>query len=73
MQRVGHIRQDFGAAVLLPGRVAESCRFQQAAQLTRQDRRLGGNVLVEEVVVGIMQKRHCANDFVENHQRRSQQ
>ena len=68
VQHMGNIRQDFGATILLARSLAQPRRFEQAAQLAGQDRGLGGQIFVKEVVVGIVQERNRSNDFVEHHQ-----
>ena len=73
VQRMGDVRQNLGAAVLFAGNIAEPRRFQQAAQLAGQDRGLGGQIFVKEVVDGIVQKRDRPNHFVGDQQRRGQQ
>ena len=68
-----HLGQDFGAAVLLARSFSEPRCFQQAAQLPGQDGGFGGEVLIKEFFVGIMQKRRRADDFIEDHQRSGHQ
>ncbi len=68
MQGMHHIRQDFRTAMLFARSLAQAGRFQQAPQLTRQNRRLGSQVLGKEFVVGIVQKRNRANHFVQHHE-----
>ena len=69
MQSVGDLGQNFGAAMLLARGLAQPGGFEQTAQLTGQDGGFGGEVVVKEILIGIMQKRGRADDFIEDHQR----
>ena len=54
MQRGGNLGQDFGATMLLAGDFPEPGRLQQAAQLSGEDSRLGGEVFIKKLILGIM-------------------
>ena len=73
VQGGGDFSQNFGAAMLLARGFAEPGRFQQAAQLAGQNGGFGGEVFIEKSFIGIMQKRRCADDFIEDHQRSGHQ
>ena len=49
VQGLGHVRQDFGAAVLLARGLAQPGGLQQAAQLAGQNRGFGRQIFVEKV------------------------
>jgi hypothetical protein len=68
VQGICNLSQDFGPAMLLARCFAEPGCFEQTAQLSCQDRRLGGQVIIKEFFLGIMQKRYRADDFIEDHQ-----
>ena len=73
VQGGGDLGQDLGPAVLLARSFAEPGCFQQAAELSRQDGGLGGEIVIKESFFGIMQKRRRADDFIEDHQRSGHQ
>ena len=56
MDGLRDLSQNLGAPVFLPGNLGEAAGLEQAAQLSRQDGGLGGQVGVEEIGIGTMQK-----------------
>ncbi len=70
---MSNVGQDFGAAMLFAGNVAEPGGLEQAAELAGQNRGFRRQILVKEVVDGIVQKRHRPNHFVRYQQRGRQQ
>ena len=69
-QSLRHFDQNLGAPALLAGDLGKAAGFQQTAQLSRQDRGLGRQVLVEKIRIGAMQKRRRPDGFVAHYQRR---
>ena len=67
------VGQNLGASMFLTGNVAQACRLQQAAELPGQDRGFSRQILVKEVVDGVVQKCDRPNHFVRYQQRRGQQ
>ncbi len=69
MDSLRDLSQNLGAPVFLPGNLGEAAGLEQAAQLSRQDGGFGGQVGVEEVGIGTMQKDCRADRIVAHHQR----
>src|SRR5579872_4335060 len=55
--------------MLLTRSLAQTRGLQQAAQLTGQNGGFGGKILRKEILIGVMQKRRRADDFIKDHQR----
>ena len=73
VQSARDLSQNFGSAVLFARSFSQPGGFEQAAQLPGQNGSFGGQVFIKKSFVGIMQKRHCADDFIEDHQRSGHQ
>lgn len=71
MKRGSHFRQDFRATMLFPRNFAKAGGFEQAAELAGENRGLCSHVIVKKIILGVMQVGDGADDFIEDHQRRS--
>ncbi len=69
VQRLRHLRQNLGATAFLAGDLGEAAGFQEAAQLSGEDSGFCGQVFVEEIGVGAMDKSRRADRLIADHQR----